>query len=120
MTTIYEQFDAATRSFTAYAILSDGEAVGRVVIKFGTAVTAYVQVWGMPMTKGRAGGGGYDRATAAVSAALQKIDLRDAAYPDPKATATVTKILEAFAGKGGERWTSILEGAGFVLANVTG
>ena len=47
MTDIYDKFDAATRAFEAYAILRDGKPVGRIVIKFGNAATAYVQVWGV-------------------------------------------------------------------------
>lgn len=32
---IYERFDSATSNFTAVALLLDGQAVGRIVIKFG-------------------------------------------------------------------------------------
>ena len=71
MKDIYDKFDAATRDMTAQALLMDGKAVGRIVIKFGAAATAYVQIWGAPMATGRATGYGYDKASAAVMAAIR-------------------------------------------------
>ena len=51
MTQIYDQFDSATRGISAVALIRDGRSVGRVVLKFGNAATAYVQLWGATMTR---------------------------------------------------------------------
>jgi hypothetical protein len=119
MAQVYDRFDAATRNISAYAFLLDGKPAGRVVLKHGNAVTAFFQVWGAEMATGRAGGGGYDRGTAAVLGAVAKLPTEVA--HDPHASEALRRIRDAFAkGRDGSRWTSTIEDAGFVLANVTG
>lgn len=67
---------------TALAIVKDGQAIGRIIIKPGrdgaARLTAYVQVWGAPMAKGYSNGYGYDKRGAALSSALCKLDGSDA------------------------------------------
>jgi hypothetical protein len=111
---VYEKFDAAFRGISAYAILRDGKPVGRVAIKHGGRCTVYLQAWGAPMVTAYAGGGGYDRATAAMekAASLLACDV-DAAWP------AVQAVKDAIlSGRDGYRWTSRLEAAGFTIANV--
>lgn len=119
--TTYAFFDRAFANISAYAILKDGKPVGRVVIKYGAGVTAYVQAWLQPMARGQARGGGYDRATAAVQAAAAKLS-PDMEYPregrDPSELAAIKAALTA--GNGGTRWQSLLEDAGYTLALVVG
>jgi hypothetical protein len=78
----YAAFEKATGHMTALAIVKDGQAVGRIIIKPGrdgaARLTAYVQVWGAPMVAGYARGYGYDKRGAALSSALCKLDGSDA------------------------------------------
>lgn len=116
---IYQQFDKATANFTAAALILNGKVAGRVVIKYGAAATAYVQVWGVEMASGRATGYGYDKATAAVDAAVAKLRLVKAPEHDVEAQAALAALLSAFNTRDdGTRYTSRLEAAGFTLANV--
>ena len=78
----YAAFEKATGYMTALAIVKDGQAIGRIIIKPGrdgaARLTAYVQVWGAPMAKGYSNGYGYDKRGAALSQALRKLDGSDA------------------------------------------
>jgi hypothetical protein len=73
MSDIYDQHRAAFANVSAYVVLKDGERVASIAFKFGTAVTAYVHWFGVEMVRGRAGGGGYDRQSAAMADACRKI-----------------------------------------------
>jgi len=116
----YERFDKATGNFSAYAILRDGKPVGRIVVKFGAAATAFVQVWGAPISIHRATGYGYDKASAAVMGAI--LDMSEAPHVDDTEASAAHKALwlTAEAWDGGTRYTTALERAGFTLANVIG
>jgi len=118
MTNIYTRFDRATSDITAIALLRNGKPVGRIVIKYGAAATAYVQIWGAPMATARATGGGYDKATAAVMSAVERMTDRPNKR-DTVATAAFDAI-RAVASEwdGGTRYTSALVAAGFMLALV--
>jgi len=78
MTRIYDQHDAAFRSVSAFVLLDkDGERVATVAIKFpkdGAArLWAYVHLIGSEMVRGYANGYGYDKRSAAVSAAFDAL-----------------------------------------------
>lgn len=119
MTDIYDRFDKATREFTAVALVLDGQAVGRIVIKHGAAATAYVQIWGAEMACGRATGYGYDKQSAAVIDAVRR--LPESTASDATWRTAAEKIKAAFAdGRDGERWTRRLEAVGFAVCNVIG
>ena len=120
MTKIYEQFDRAFGNVTAAAILKDSKHVANITLKHGAAVTAYVHWLGLEMVSGRAGGGGYDRATAACAAAVRK--LRE---PETDSLTTVDRepagrqlFITALLRDGGARWQNALEAAGFTVCNV--
>jgi hypothetical protein len=107
---------------TALAIMKDGQAIGRIIIKPGrdgaARLTAYVQVWGAPMVAGYASGYGYDKRGKALSSALQKLQGQGLTQ-DPKAL----NALAAFRLIGGDhdQFESIrhaFEKAGYTLANV--
>ena len=78
----YAAFEKATGHMTALAIVKDGQAIGRIIIKPGrdgaARLTAYAQVWGAPRVVGYARGYGYDKRGAALSSALCKLDGSDA------------------------------------------
>jgi hypothetical protein len=115
---IYTKFDRSFGNVTAQALLLDGKPVGRIVIKYGNAATAYVQVWGASMATARATGYGYDKGSAAVMEAIRK--LPDA--PDPADTlaseAQWRLRLVADGWDGGTRYANVIEAAGFTICNV--
>lgn len=123
---VYAAFDKATNSFSASALILNGKVAGRIVIKFGAAATAFVQLWGVEMASGRATGYGYDKATAAVKAAVVKIAARGPVADqvragDTEARDAMEALFTTFTagdGRDGERGTRRLEAAGFTLANV--
>ena len=120
---IYDEFDRATGKLFAYLVIDpklDGRAscVGRLVFKHGARVSCYLQVWSGPMVIGRAGGGGYDRATAAAHDALSKWQKDD--YTDPPCLEHVERWREAFSGSGGEGWYNQLRAAGYIVQHVLG
>ena len=116
MANIYDRFDAATKSFTACAILRDGHPVGRVVIKFGAAATAFVHLTGSQMASGKASGGGYDKASASVRSAIAKLDR---SIDDDMRAALIGTLQDANANEyEGSDWTTVFARAGFTIANV--
>lgn len=120
MNDVYNRFDRATGTISAYAILLRGEPVGRVVIKYGNACTAYVQAWGAPMVAYQVRGGGYDRASAAILRACES--LSEAPDARDKLATEAWETLRACGRQwnGSERWQRTLENAGFTVATVIG
>ena len=117
---IYDRHDAAFRRVAAYAIAQDGRHVANVKIKFpedgAGRLYAYVHWLGSEMVRGYAGGYGYDKSTAAVSAAAHKLadvlarpverykgDTRDHA----------AGFLAAITPDGGATWHDRVRAAGF-------
>ena len=72
MTSIYEKHRKAFANVSVYVIMKDGEQVANISLKYGNACTAYVHWLGVEMTSGRACGYGYDKASAACSAAVYR------------------------------------------------
>lgn len=106
MADIYEQHDAAFANVSVFVVLSDAERVASVSVKNGSTgrVTAYVHLMGTTMVRGFAGGGGYDKQTAAVSDAASHMKVCDQ---------TGLKLVEAMRVDGGYHWTRQVEKAGF-------
>ena len=64
------------RNFSAFVVTDkSGKFVACIAIKYGGSVTLYAHWLGLEMTKGRAGGGGYDRASAACRQVASKMPL---------------------------------------------
>jgi len=115
MTKIYDQHDAAFKRVSAFVILKDGKRFGSVAFKFPAdgagRLYAYVQLFGAPMVRGFASGGGYDKRTAAVSAAAEHLDF-GALVPDfDKPTLAVARF--AMMRDDGQDWADALRKAGF-------
>ena len=114
---IYEAFDATTRNLSAYAIFGGANSVGRVIFtraRSGCRTTCWLQIWGAPMVKGIANGGGYDKDSAAFIHAADKLRIeRD---DDAKAA----EYLSAFSGvlDNGRRWKDQLEEVGYTVQHV--
>ncbi|MDE2104045.1 MAG: hypothetical protein KGL39_42805 [Patescibacteria group bacterium] len=119
---IYQQFDAAFRNVSAYAVLREGKLVARICFKYGSAVTAFVHWYGLEMQRGQARGGGYDRASAACAAAASKI------VNDCYGTGTTSKAKEQALcakfkhalenGPDGMGWETWLRAEGFEIVNM--
>jgi len=116
MTNVYDQHAAAFRSVSAYIVTRGDKVVAKVAFKFGDAVTAYVHWLGVEMTRGQAGGGGYDRQSAAVAAAARKIP--EAPYvttADAEERGNRDAFLKAARADGGQHWDGALRAAGFCV-----
>ena len=76
---IYDQHRAAFSNVSAYVVMHGGERVATVAIKYprdgAGRLYAYVHWLGVPMVRGFAGGGGYDKRSAACASAARKLDL---------------------------------------------
>jgi hypothetical protein len=115
---IYEKFDAATKQTSAYAIMHQGKYIGRVIFKRGNGLrqTCFAQLWGMTMTTGFAGGGGYDKHTASFESAVEKFKVEDGNDPIVWAHAKAWKLL--FSTSSGEAWNNRLISNGYQVLNV--
>lgn len=121
MADIYEQHKAAFASVSAFVVLDQhGERVATVAIKFprdgAGRLYAYVHLIGVEMVRGHANGYGYDKRSAAVSAAIAKIPAYEASEGANKAhPANVNrwKMQAAASAMDGDDWTRALEKQGF-------
>lgn len=78
MTNIYDQHKAAFANVSAYVVLDkNGNRIASIAFKYprdgAGRLYAYVHLFGATMVRGFAGGGGYDKASAAVLEAVSKI-----------------------------------------------
>jgi hypothetical protein len=73
MASIYDQHRTAFQNVGAYLVMRGEDRVATVALKFGDSVTAYVHWIGTEMKRGRAGGGGYDRRSAACADAVSRM-----------------------------------------------
>jgi len=120
---IYEQHKAAFSQVSAFVIIdpTTGGRVATVAIKFprdgAGRLYAYVHWVGLEMVRGFASGGGYDKRTAAVASAAQKLplglDAETGVRVDPMHHYNDFK--RAAEKDGGEDWTRAVEKAGFVV-----
>lgn len=133
MADIYGLHEAAFARVSAYVVIDKaGERVATIALKFprdgAGRLFAYVHVLGMPMVRDYAGGGGYDKRSAAVSHAFRRIvagapsnteGWSEAAAADymrrQKETESEAAIWRAIGPEldRGEDWTRALEKAGY-------
>lgn len=118
---IYDQKDASFSNVSAYVVMLGTQRIATVAFKFGGAVTAYVHIVGLEMTKGRAGGGGYDRQSAAVKAAIKATKpyaLHEGEKPSTHAD-NLNGLRETFMGAtismDSQGWVRQLETQGFTV-----
>lgn len=110
---IYEDHTKAFSNVNAYVICDPaGQRVATVAFKRGQAVTCYLHIFGLTMAKGRAGGGGYDRHSAAAWEAINKIKPANGSDPEcAKLVPVFKKALEE--GNGSSHWDIALQKHGF-------
>lgn len=117
-TDIYALHDKAFNRVSAYVILDkDGECVAKVSFKFPAdgagRLYAYVHWLGVPMVRGHAGGYGYDKRSAAVASAVNKMIVP--VEMEPLKAAAMHNFLGATETNGGEYWDTRLRNAGFIV-----
>ncbi len=116
---IYRLHESAFGSVSAFVILAgDNSRAATIAFKFprdgAGRLYCYLHVIGVPMVRGFASGGGYDKRTAAASSAAEKLStygLHD--YPETRAH--IDAIRKALEKDGGYDWLRELENAGFTV-----
>lgn len=116
---IYQQFDAAFSHVAAYVVIdpTNGACVAKVALKraaSGLRTTAYVHWIGIPMVRGVANGGGYDKDSASVASAARRIP-DDIAGRDDGMHMARAKFIDAAGADGGKRWDDAVRAAGFTV-----
>lgn len=118
MPDIYDQHRSAFSHVSAYVVLVDGERVATIAFKYprdgAGRLYAYVHWIGIPMVRGFAAGGGYDKHTAACAAAADKAR---GSYPCAEAphTKDVRLFWRTLELDSGSSWDRQLIGAGFTV-----
>lgn len=117
MSDIYKLHDAAFYHVSAYVVVKDGERVATIAFKFprdgAGRLYAYVHWLGVPMVRGFAGGYGYDKRSAAVANAVNKLIVP--VEMDGLKAALMHNFLGAVEIDGGEYFDRKLENAGFTV-----
>lgn len=125
MSDIYDQHNAAFNRVSAFVVMRDGERVATIALKFPAdgagRLYAYTHWLGATMTRGYAGGYGYDKRSAAVESAVAKIPANpftavELQYADGRPWFIhFAAFKAALSDIGGEDWTRLLEKAGFTV-----
>jgi hypothetical protein len=113
---IYDQHRAAFNQVSAYVVMHGADRVATVAIKYprdgAGRLYAYVHWLGVPMVRGFAGGGGYDKRSAACASAARK--LPESLPEGYDAAADVYRsFVDVMRADGGLDWATALTGAGF-------
>ena len=115
---IYKQHEAAFRDVSAFVITYAGERVATVAIKFprdgAGRLYAYVHWRGVEMVRGFAGGGGYDKRSAACASAARKLPEHLPEGYDAGAD-VYRSFVDVMRADGGLDWNTALTGAGFTV-----
>ena len=129
MTKIYDQHRATFNRVSAYVIMKDGERVATAAFKFPAdgagRLYCYLHFIGVPMVRAFAGGYGYDKRSAAVTYAAEKITQEPLGeHVAGLQWAEISHIaererMEAFkaslADIGGKDWIDALRDAGYTV-----
>jgi hypothetical protein len=115
MPNIYDQHKAAFSNVSAYCVLDKaGNRVASIAFKFprdgAGRLYAYVHVFGGPMVRGFAGGGGYDKRSAAVLSAVSKMKPADYYAEDQHHVAAFKGMVDC-----GYGWDRQLQDAGYTV-----
>ena len=117
MSNVYDQHRAAFANVSAYVILENGEHVGTVAFKYprdgAGRLYCYFHAYGTQMVRGYAGGGGYDKHSAAAQSAASRIDISDATQT-PRIWPRLEKLRAAIKDQG-HHWDHDLREAGFTV-----
>lgn len=122
--TVYKTFDRVTSRIRSHAILRDGESVGFVLIHYPAdgagRLKAFVHLYGLPMAYGSASGCGYDKASAAVHAAVKSMQIDDCTVDEVGAQGMearrIARLLQNTFAEGGRDYVRQMEDQGLTLA----
>ena len=113
---IYDQHRAAFNQVSAYVVMYGEDRVATVAIKYprdgAGRLYAYVHWLGVPMVRGFAAGGGYDKRSAACASAARKLPESLPEGYDAAADA-YRRFVDVMRADGGLDWNTALTGAGF-------
>lgn len=108
MENIYTKHDAAFKQVSAFLLMQNGEAIGKVAIKYPKdgvgRLTAYVHFYGSQMEYGTARGYGYDKTGAAIGEAVKKLIKADGRY--------ITEYLKDYKYNEAARWAELFRACG--------
>lgn len=104
---VYDQHNATFRGVSAYVVMKGAQRVGTIAFKNGTACQVFAHWLGSTMIRATAGGGGYDRHSAACAKAARKAD--------PGGNVDAKAFWSALEIDGGSSWDRELERAGFTV-----
>lgn len=119
----YQIFEKATKGFAVSVLVDSARAViGRTAIQYSAAgqSRAFVHIYGAPMSVSSwTHGGGYDKNTASVTEAVER--LTSVGGHDPNAALTQQALKTAFTqdANGLSDWTSLFRKAGLGVLNIT-
>lgn len=113
MINIYDKHAATFKGVSAYVVCKGGERVATVAFKHNSNsgnVQCFLHIIGLPMARGNAGGGGYDKLSASAYDAISK----HKGMGGPSTIATLLAFEAALkAGNGGSHWDRALADAGY-------
>lgn len=116
MTNIYDKKNKAFSNCSGYIVMYNGEPVATVAFKWGNTgnVRVFLHWIGLVMTEGNAGGGGYDKASAAMQQAARKTVI-DSDSPDAE---NARNFIRAIMSNDGNDWNTNLRKHGFIVQGV--
>lgn len=114
---IYGQHDQAFRDVSAYVVANSatGERIATIAFKYarsGLRTTVYLHVLGAPMVRAYASGGGYDKESAAMLAAVRKLAPKPASEVTAPTTEAYIKTFQRVVKDEGSGWNRELKDAG--------
>ena len=118
---IYKQHEAAFNQVAAYVVMRGPDRVATIAIKYprdgAGRLYAYVHWIGVPMVRGWAGGGGYDKRSAAIAGAARRMtDPPEVNNHWPaERTAAYDAFRAACAADSGRDWSDMLRDVGFAV-----
>jgi len=129
MKTIYDHHDAAFSNVSAYVITKGANSVMKINLKFpkdgAGRLYAYAHFYGVPMVRAFAGGYGYDKKSAAVSHAIEKIvqEPDDSGFVGKQwyeiarkaEKEQISELQNAFKNIGGKDWQDVLRDLGYTV-----
>ena len=122
--TIYKTFARVTARIRSHAILKYGEPVGFVFVHYPAdgagRLKAFLHLYGLPMAYGSATGYGYDKATAAVYAAVKSMEVDDREIKEVGAEGMearrIARLMQDTFTDGGHDYARQMEDQGLTLA----
>lgn len=117
MARIYELHDKAFQQVSAYVIAKRGDRVATIAFKFprdgAGRLYVYVHWLGIEMVRGHASGYGYDKQSAACSAAASRVPLKDCEKTETDYGSGRKAFVAALTPDDGFSWDRRLRDAGF-------